>query len=85
MSSLLYEIYSGDYDITPERDKKQQELEKTLCEEWDKIQAVFGDVFIDRLLELEAEREDWRAFHYYREGFLLGVRLMLEGLTSPTA
>ena len=80
MDSLLYEIYSSNYDITPKRDKTQQELDEKLCAEWDKVQKMFGDEFIDRLFELEGEKEGWRAFHYYREGFRLGVRLMLEAL-----
>ena len=77
---MLYEIYSSNYDITPKRDKTQQELDEKLCAEWDKVQKMFGDEFIDRLFELEGEKEGWRAFHYYREGFRLGVRLMLEAL-----
>lgn len=81
MSSLLYQIYSGEYDFTPERDKKQQELYKKLCTEWDKVQRMFGDEFMDRLLELEGERDDRRSFLYYRAGFRLGVRLMLEAVT----
>lgn len=85
MDSLLYEIYTGDYDITPKRDKKQQELGKEICAEWEKIEKMFGGAFTDRLLDLEGEREDWQDFHYYRAGFRLGVRLMLEALTSATA
>lgn len=46
---------------------------------------MFGDGFMDRLLDLEAERDDRRAFHYYRAGFRLGVRLMLEALTPASA
>lgn len=82
--STLYDIYSGDYDIAPTPDKKQREIEKLLYAERDKIQTMFGDAFMERLLELEDDREDWRAFHYYREGFRLGGRLMLEILTSAT-
>lgn len=81
MSSLLYQIYSGEYDFTPERDKKQQELYKKLCVEWDKVQRMFGDEFTDRVFELEGELEDRRSFQYYRAGFCLGVRLMLEAVT----
>ena len=81
MESILHEIYDGDYDITPERTKQQRELDQKLCAELDKIHRMFGDEFIERLMDLEGEREDWRAFHYYREGFRLGVRLMLEALT----
>lgn len=84
MKNLLYEIYSGEYDFTPKRDKKQQELEEELYTRWDQVERMFGDGFTDRLLELEGEREDRRSFQYYRAGFCLGVRLMLEGLTSAT-
>lgn len=84
MNSLLYEIYSGDYNTTPKPDKKQRELLKQLCTEWDKVQTMFGDKFFDRLPELEGEQDDWLAFHYYQEGFRFGVRLMLEALTFPT-
>lgn len=84
MDSLLYQIYSGEYDHTQERDEKQQELYKKLCAEWDKVQCMFGDEFTDRVFELEGELEDRRSFQYYRAGFCLGVRLMLEALTSAT-
>ena len=80
MKSILREIYNGEYDITPERDKAQLELSKELCTQWEKIQTMFGDEFINRLFDLEAEREEWRDFHYYQAGFRLGVRLMLEAL-----
>ena len=80
MKDILREIFDGEYDITPKRNKTQQELDEKLCAEWDKVQKMFGDEFIDRLFELEGEKEGWRAFHYYREGFRLGVRLMLEAL-----
>ena len=82
MNSLLYDIYSGEYDTTPERDAKRQALGRKICDEWDKVQRMFGDEFMERLFTLEAEREDWQSFQYYREGFRLGVRLMLEALTS---
>ena len=80
MKDILREIFDGEYDITQKRDKTHQELNEKLCAEWDKVQKMFGDEFIDRLFELEGEKEGWRAFHYYREGFRLGVRLMLEAL-----
>ena len=84
MSSLLYQIYSGEYDFTPKRDKEQQELYKKLYREWDKVQRMFGDEFADRVFDLGGELNDRRAFQSYRAGFCLGVRLMLEALTSAT-
>ena len=80
MENTLYQLFSGDYDITPERDKKQQELSKASLAELDKIAAVFGSEFVDRLCELEGDQADWRNYQYYRSGFLLGARLMLEAL-----
>lgn len=80
MKDILREIFNDEYDITPKRDKEQQKLEQKIYEEWDKVQGAFGDEFIDRLFELEGEKEDWRAFRYYQAGFRLGVRLMLEAL-----
>ena len=81
MNGLLYDIYSGEYDTTPERDAKRRELGRKICDEWDKVQRMFGDEFMERLFALEAEREDWQLFQYYREGFRLGDRLMLEAFT----
>ena len=84
MDSLLYQIYSGEYDFNPERDETQRQLYKKRYEEWDKVQRMFGDEFIDRVFSLEGELEDRRSFQSYRAGFTLGVRLMLEALTSAT-
>ncbi|USF27339.1 hypothetical protein N510_002285 [Firmicutes bacterium ASF500] len=80
MKNILYQLFSGDYDITPERDEKQQELSEAALVELEKIAAVFGVEFVDHLCDLNGEREEWQNFQYYRSGFLLGVRLMLEAL-----
>ena len=85
MESILYEIFRDSYDITPKKDEKWQELEKKLCAEWDKIQAALGDAFTDHLLDLEGELDSQRAFHYYRAGFRLCARLILEVFTPATA
>ena len=78
MEDILYSLFSGEYDITPKRDKKQQELCEKRYTELEKVQAVFGVEFMDRLFNLEAEQAELQNFQYYRSGFLLGVRLMLE-------
>ena len=80
METLLREIFDGEYDITPKRDKKQRELGEQLCIEWDKIEKMFGGEFVNRLVDLEGKREEWREFHSYQAGFRRGVRLMLEAL-----
>lgn len=53
MDSLLYKLYSGEYDFNPERDERQRQLYQKRYEEWDKVQRVFGDEFIDRVFRLE--------------------------------
>ena len=34
MLNLLYKIYTDNYDVTPKRNKKQQELYEKLYAEW---------------------------------------------------
>ena len=80
MEDILYHLSNGDYDITPERDKKQQELYNQRYAELEKIQAVFGLDFMNRLFDLEAECEVQQNYKYYRSGFILGAQLMLEAL-----
>ena len=78
MGNILYQLFSGEYDITPKRDKKQQELCDKRYTELEKVQAAFGIDFMDHLFNLEAEYEELQNFQYFRSGFLLGARLMLE-------
>lgn len=80
MNDILRKIFDGEYNVTPERDEKQQELGRKLGEEWEKVHRMLGDEFMDPLFTLEAEQDDWRSFQYYRAGVRLGVRLMLEAL-----
>ena len=44
------------------------------------VKEAFGLDFMDRWGEIEGERADRRAFQHYREGFRLGVRLVLEAI-----
>ena len=84
MENILYQLFTNGYDSTPKQDETQQELLRQILAEWNKIKQVFGCEFADHLRELETRREDWQNLHYYRSGFSLGVRLMLEifGFTS---
>lgn len=82
MKSVLYQIFSDTYDITPRPDQKQQELRSQIFKELDKAEAVFGTDYLDHLFALDGELNDWKTFQYYRSGFLLGARLMLEMLRS---
>lgn len=78
--SLLKELFLGDYDPTPERSEVQQKLSCQLLELYDRIRDTNGLEFAERLSALEGERAEEESFLYYREGFRLGSRLMLEVL-----
>ena len=80
MNGILRALFDDEYDITPKRDKKQRELDETLCAEWNKVRDALSVEFVDYLLTLEAERSDRQNFWYYQAGFRLGARLMLEAL-----
>lgn len=80
MGRLLYQLFSGNYDITPKRDKKQQELYDKIFADLDQIETAFGVQFLDRLLDHGAERETQLEYSSFRSGFRLGVQLMLEAL-----
>lgn len=84
MLNLLYKIYTDNYDVTPKRGKKQQELYEKLYAEWDKVQQMFGDEFVNHIFNIQGELEDWQSFYYYRQGFRLGAQLMMEVFTSAT-
>ena len=80
MEDILYQLFSGDYDITPKQGEKQQELRRRIFAELDRVEAAFGSDYLDRLFDLNSQWNAWKDFEYYRSGFALGVRLMLEVL-----
>lgn len=80
MEDILYQLFSGDYDITPKQGEKQQELRRRIFAELDRVEAAFGSDYLDRLFDLDSQWNAWKDFEYYRSGFALGVRLMLEVL-----
>lgn len=80
MEDILYQLFSGDYDVTPKQGEKQQELRRRIFAELDRVEAAFGSDYLDRLFDLDSQWNAWKDFAYYRSGFALGVRLMLEVL-----
>ena len=84
MENILYQLFSGDYDITPKQDKKQQELRSQIFKELDRVEEAFGTDYLDHLFALDGELNNWKTFQYYRSGFLLGARLILEALNQPS-
>ena len=80
VDNILYQLFSGDYDITPKWGEKQQKLRNQIFAEMDKVAAACGEEFLEHLLDLDGEWNEWKNFQYYRSGFFLGARLMLEAL-----
>ena len=80
MECLLYQLFEGEYDITPKPDETQQQLYQKLLTAWNKVEDGLGQEFADHLGDREGERENWQNYQYYRSGFILGARLMLEAL-----
>ena len=80
MKNILWELFEGRYDITPNPSAEQQELWKKICVELDKVQGVCGDEWIGRLLELEGAQAERQMFQCCQAGFRLGAQLMLEAL-----
>ena len=45
---------------------------------WDKAQAILGEDVIDEMFHVQCRSMVEIQYDYFREGFLLGARLMLE-------
>jgi len=73
MERLLYQLFEGEYDITPKPDETQQQLYQKLLTAWNKVEDGLGQEFADHLGDLEGERENWQNYQYYRSGFILGA------------
>lgn len=80
MDDILYALWNGDYDPTPERDREDKALSDQSAQFGSAVKEAFGLDFMDRWGEIEGEQADRRAFQHYREGFRLGVRLVLEAI-----
>ena len=78
MSDILYELYSGNYEIGIHQGEEEEKISREIVAMLDEIRAKMGGEFVDRLSNLYADRGTLANYRYYRDGFSLGVRLMLE-------
>lgn len=81
MNTLLYELYSGRYSVNHSRGEVPREAAARMEQLQEQIQRTLGLKFLDELNDLEADWTYAECFRAYREGVLLGARLMLEVLT----
>ena len=82
MNDLLYELYMGNYDPTPDCGQEQAKVQKELFQVYKQIEACFDYRFVDHMSELRNQLEERTEYEYYCAGIRLGVRLMLAALTG---
>ena len=78
--SILRDIYNDNY--TPADPTKKMPFSLRLKERafYDAIEETMGTDFMERHWESLCKVEDFKRFNDFREGFRLGVSLMLEML-----
>ena len=78
--SILQDIYNDDY--TPADPMKRMPFSLRLKERvfYDAIEEAMGEDFIERHWDGLCKVEHYKGFANFREGFRLGVSLMLEML-----
>lgn len=84
MENILYELFNGDYNISENRNEAESKISREIIPMLNEVNEKFDEEFVDRLSDLYADRELQSNYRYYQAGFRLGVRLMLEALTSAT-
>ena len=78
MKSILSFLYSGQYDPSPTCTPRYRELTEELFPLCEQVHQTFGLQFVDKFTLLEAELAHEQSLQAYRQGFLLGVKLMEE-------
>lgn len=76
--SILKDIYSKKY--TPADPMKRMPFSLRLNERtfYNAVEEAMGPEFVERHWDGLCKAEDFKRFHAFREGFRLGVSLMLE-------
>ena len=76
--TILEKIYNGDYDPGKASEKLPFSLRLNDRAFWDAIEEGMGEAFIERHWEGLCKVEHFRDYTNFREGFRLGVSLMME-------
>ena len=85
MTDILTQLYRGDYYPTSFLTKKQVELSEQLAPCYSSIERWLVPDFLDQMLDLSEQFHEISAQTAFSDGFRLGVQLMLETLTPPSA
>lgn len=78
--SIIEEIYHGQYQPQAGRPNYPRNLQAEDIAFWDKVTEVMGSDFVDAHLYRLSKKADLTDLYHFREGFKLGVRLMLEAV-----
>lgn len=76
--NILQDIYNGLYEPAQPHSPEYLAMREKRYAYWDKVQEVMGEAFQDQFWIHEVKLEDEERFSDFREGFRLGVSLMLE-------
>ncbi|MDE7220987.1 MAG: hypothetical protein K2O45_15445 [Oscillospiraceae bacterium] len=74
----LEKIYNGDYDLSKASENLPFSLRLKERAFWDAIEEGMGKAFIERHWDSLCKIEHFRDYANFREGFRLGVSLMME-------
>lgn len=78
MMSILEEIYNDSYHVQARRGEEPKELRERNLAFWEKVAEALGDDVLDQHMYDLDESEHIQDVHRFREGFKLGVLMMLE-------
>lgn len=76
--SILHEIYGGGYAPSESLEKLPEELNDKWWTFFEEVEKVMGLEFIEQHWDALMEADLYRDFANFREGFRLGVALMME-------
>ena len=76
--SILQDIYDGQYSPADRAEDIPQELRERTLAFYNEIEKALGRQFIEKHWDTLCELESLRNINNFREGFRLGVALMLE-------
>lgn len=76
--SILHDIYNDGYDPCKPLDKMPFSLRLKERAFYDAIEEAMGEDFIEKHWDNLVDVEDYKNYANFREGFRLGVSLMLE-------
>ncbi len=77
--SVLKEIYDEQFCVGQPKTLEYLTIrQKNFARFWDEVEKQLGSDFLDKNFEDLSKQEEMENYHYFRQGFRLGVSLMTE-------